>query len=190
MAITPLDMQAFNKATGHENKALDELVSNMVVKTSKVLEKTGVTSAAQSAAEAAKPLVQNVAQALEPAQQIVAGAKTIITDPLRYLSQAAAKAIPAAIAASASLQYTGGQGSFSNFLQPINLRTKFFGVNGYRNTYIGGALYATRVLNTLTGYCKCSDVKLDLPGTGTEPTATLEEQQIAVRYLESGFYIE
>lgn len=190
MAITPLDMQAFNKATGHENKALDGLVNNMVKHTAQVMEKAGVMDAAKSAVEAARPLVQNVTQALEPAQQIVAGAKTLMMDPLRYLSQAASKAIPAAIAASASLQYTGGQGSFSNFLQPINLRTKFFGVNGYRNAYIGGALYATRVLSTLTGYCKCSDVKLDLPGTGTEPTATLEEQQIAVRYLESGFYIE
>ena len=149
-----------------------------------------VNKALDNAVNAARPMVQNVTQALEPAQQIVAGAKTLMTEPLRYLSQAAAKALPAAIAASASLQYTGGQGSFSNFLQPINLRTKFFGVNGYRNSYIGGALYATRVLYTLTGYCKCADVKLDLPGTNTEPTATLEEQQIAVRYLESGFYIE
>lgn len=149
-----------------------------------------VNKALDNAVNAARPMVQNVTQALEPAQQIVEGAKTLMSEPLRYLSQAASKAIPAAIAASASLQYTGGQGSFSNFLQPINLRTKFFGVNGYRNSYIGGALYATRTLNTLTGYCKCSDVKLDLPGTSTEPTATLEEQQIAVRYLESGFYIE
>lgn len=188
--ITPLDMQAFNKVTGRENKALDGLVSGMVAKTSEVMEKAGVMDAARSAVEAARPMVQNVTQALEPAQQIVAGAKTLMSDPLRYLSQAAAKAIPAAIAASASLQYTGGQGSFANFLEPITLKTKFFEVDASRNAFIGSPLHSTRTLSTLTGYCKCANVKLNLSGSALEPPATLDEQEIVVRYLEAGVFLE
>lgn len=188
--ITPLDMQAFNKATGRENKALDGLVSGMVAKTSEVMEKAGVMDAARSAVEAARPMVQNVAQALEPAQQIVAGAKTLMSDPLRYLSQAATKAIPAAIAASASLQYTGGQGSFSNFLYPWVVRSKYLRVDGNREDFIGKPLCKLRPLTVLTGYCKCANVKLNLSGNAQEPPATLDEQEIVVRYLEAGVFLE
>lgn len=149
-----------------------------------------VNNALNNAIEAARPMVLDVAQALEPAQQIVTGAKTLMTDPLRYLSRAASKAIPAAIAASATLQYTGGQGSFCNFLYPVVVRVKRLRVDGNRSGYIGKPLCKVRVLSTLTGYCLCENVKLDLPGTSTEPPATLEEQQIVVRYLEAGVYIE
>lgn len=190
MAITPLDMQAFNKATGRENKALDGLVSGMVKRTAEVMDKVGAMDAARSAIDAARPMVQNVAQALEPAQQIVAGAKTLMSDPLRYLSQAATKAIPAAIAASASLQYTGGQGSFCNFLYPVVVRSKFMRVDGNRADYIGRPCYKVRPLSILHGYCKCQNVKLNLAGTAQEPPATIDEQEIVVRYMEAGVYIE
>lgn len=190
MPITPLDMQAFNKATGRENKALDGLVDGMVKRTAEVMEKVGVMDAARSAVEAARPMVQNVTQALEPAQQIVAGAKTLMSDPLRYLSQAATKAIPAAIAASASLQYTGGQGSFSNFLYPWVLRSKYLRVDGNREAYIGKPLCKVRPLSILSGYCKCQNVKVNLTGSAQEPPATIDEQEIVVRYLEAGVYLE
>lgn len=151
---------------------------------------SAVGAAIDNAIDAARPMVQNVTQALEPAQQIVSGAKTLMTDPLRYLSQAATKAIPAAIAASASLQYTGGQGSFCNFLYPVVVRTKWMRVDGNRAAYIGKPLCKVRPLSVLTGYCKCANVKLDLPGTAQEPTATIEELQIVVRYLEAGVFLE
>lgn len=149
-----------------------------------------VNKALENAVNAARPMVQNVTQALEPAQQIVVGAKTLMSDPLRYLSQAAAKAIPAAIAASASLQYTGGQGSFCNFLYPWVVRCKYLRVDGNRADFIGQPLNKLRPLSVLTGYCKCQNVKLDLPGTSTEPTATIDELQIVVRYLEAGVFLE
>lgn len=149
-----------------------------------------VNKALENAVNAARPMVQNAAQALEPAQQIVAGAKTLMSDPLRYLSQAATKAIPAAIAASASLQYTGGQGSFCNFLYPWIVRCKYLRVDGNRSGFIGRPLCKLRTLSALTGYCKCQNVKLDLPGTSTEPTATIDELQIVVRYLEAGVFLE
>ena len=149
-----------------------------------------VNKALESAVNAARPMVQNVAQALEPAQQIVAGAKTLMSDPLHYLSQAATKAIPAAIAASASLQYTGGQGSFCNFLYPWIVRCKYLRVDGNRSGFIGRPLCKLRPLSVLSGYCKCQNVKIDLPGTSTEPTATIDELQIVVRYLEAGVFLE
>ena len=152
--------------------------------------RSDVKQAMSNAIESAKPMVQNVAQALEPAQQLVAGAKSLMSDPLRYLSQAATKAIPAAIAASASLQYTGGQGSFCNFLYPWIVRCKYLRVDGNRSGFIGRPLCKLRPLSVLTGYCKCQNVKLDLPGTSTEPTATIDELQIVVRYLESGVFLE
>ena len=149
-----------------------------------------VNAALDSAKRAATPMVQNVTQALEPAQQIVAGAKTLMADPLRYLSQAASKAIPAAIAASATLQYTGGQGSFCNFLNPWVVRCKYLRVDGNRAAYIGKPLCKVRQLSQLSGYCKCQNVKIDLPGTSTEPTATIDEMQIVARYLEAGVFLE
>lgn len=151
---------------------------------------SAVNAALDKAIEAATPMVQNVTQALEPAQQIVAGAKSLMSDPLRYLSQAATKAIPAAIAASASLQYTGGQGSFCNFLYPVVVRTKWMRVDGNRAAYIGKPLCKVRPLSVLSGYCKCQNVKLNLSGSAQEPTATIEELQIVVRYLEAGVFIE
>ena len=138
----------------------------------------------------AKTALTSVGAVLEPAQQIVAGAKTLMSDPLRYLSQAATKAIPAAIAASASLQYTGGQGSFCNFLYPWVVRCKYLRVDGNRSGFIGRPLCKLRPLSVLSGYCKCQNVKLDLPGTSTEPTATIDELQIVVRYLEAGVFLE
>lgn len=138
----------------------------------------------------AKTALTNVGAVLEPTQQIVAGAKTLMSDPLRYLSQAATKAIPAAIAASASLQYTGGQGSFSNFLYPWVVRSKYLRVDGNREAYIGRPLCKVRPLSILSGYCKCQNVKLNLTGSAQEPPATLDEQEIVARYLEAGVYLE
>lgn len=149
-----------------------------------------INQALDNAIDAARPMVQNVTQALEPAQQIVAGAKSLMSDPLRYLSQAATKAIPAAIAASASLQYTGGQGSFSNFLYPWVVRSKYLRVDGNRADYIGRPLCKVRPLSILSGYCKCQNVKINLAGSAIEPPATIDEQEIVVRYLEAGVYLE
>lgn len=113
-----------------------------------------------------------------------------MSDPLRYLSQAATKAIPAAIAASASLQYTGGQGTFSNFLHPWVVRSKYLRVDGNREDFIGKPLCKLRLLSLLSGYCKCQNVKLNLTGSAQEPPATIDEQEIVVRYLEAGVFLE
>ena len=120
----------------------------------------------------------------EAAQQIVEVGREKLEIVVDTVTRVAGKAIPAAIAACASLQYTGGVGSFANFLQPINLRTKYFYLDGSRAAFIGRPLNNTRVLNTLSGFVQCENVKLELPG------ATIYEQQLVKSYLEKGCYIE
>ena len=111
-------------------------------------------------------------------------AKVKLKQPIETVERVAAKAIPASLAACASLQYTGGIGSFANYLQPINLRTKYFYLDGDRIAYIGRPLNSSRQLSTLSGFCQCENVKLEVSG------ATLEEQQLIKQYLEVGCFIE
>lgn len=120
----------------------------------------------------------------ERADIVIETAKDKLQAPISVVERVANKAIPAAIAACASLQYTGGVGSFANFLQPITLRTKYFYLDGSRAAFIGRPLNNTRVLNTLSGFVQCENVKLELSG------ATLYEQQLVKSYLEKGCYIE
>lgn len=150
----------------------------------------------QAAADAAQAAMQPVVDAVKsPALndrvlQIAGNAKRALADPLSTIMRVVNKAVPAAIASCASLQYTGGIGSFENFLSPLYLRMKFFQVDGDRAAFVGRPCCKTARLSTLTGFALCENVKLDLPGTSTEPPATLEEQQIVIRYLEAGVYIE
>lgn len=123
-------------------------------------------------------------QMLEKAEVVISSAKNLLSEPAETVERVKAKAIPACLAACASLQYTGGVGSFANFLQPITLRTKYFYLDGSRAAFIGRPLNSTRVLNTLTGFVQCENVKLELSG------ATIYEQQLVKSYLEKGCYIE
>lgn len=121
---------------------------------------------------------------VEKADGVIAVAKEKLQEPIQTVERVAAKAIPASLAACASLQYTGGIGSFANYLQPINLRTKYFYLDGDRIAYIGRPLNSSRQLSTLSGFCQCENVKLEVSG------ATLEEQQLIKQYLEVGCFIE
>lgn len=114
----------------------------------------------------------------------IEAAKVKLKQPLETVERVAEKAIPASLAACASLQYTGGIGSFANYLQPINLRTKYFRLDGDRSAYIGKPLNESRQLSTISGFCQCDNVKLEVTG------ATLEEQQLIKQYLEAGCFIE
>lgn len=115
----------------------------------------------------------------EPLADILAGAARIIK-----------KAVPTALAACASLQYTGGRGSFAAFLQPANLRSKYLRIGVNRSDRIGYPLEDYKVLNTLSGFVLCESVRLEIPGTANASGATLEEQQLIKQYLENGCYIE
>lgn len=162
---------------------------------------TGITSLfgtdrVQAAADAAQAAMTPVVDAVKSPQlndrvyQIATNTKRALSDPLSTLMRVLNKAVPAAIASCASLQYTGGIGSFENFLSPLYLRMKFFQVDGDRSAFAGRPCCKTVTLSTLSGFALCENVKLDLPGTNNEPPAVLEEQQLVCRYLEAGVYIE
>lgn len=164
--ITPLDMQAFNRLTGRTNEKLDSVVEQLTETTSEVL-----------------------APAIEKADKVINAARAKIEKPLKTVERVAAKAIPASLAACASLQYTGGQGSFANFLQPIMLSAKFFILDPQRTAYVGKPYHQVSQLSILSGYVKCRHVIFDV-GSATGSGPTLEEQQIIKAYLESGCFIE
>lgn len=164
--ITPLDMQAFNRLTGRTNSQLDNVVEEITDKASEVL-----------------------APAVEKADRVIGAARVKLKKPLETIERVAAKAIPASLAACASLQYTGGQGSFANFLQPVMLSAKFFITDPQRIAYVGRPYHQVSQLSVLSGYVKCRHVIFDV-GASTGAGPTLEEQQIIKAYLESGCFIE
>lgn len=131
----------------------------------------------------------NITEAVQTADILIDNARAKLQDPLETIERVAAKAIPASLAACASLQYTGGQGSFANFLQPIMLTAKFFITDPQRIAYVGRPYHQVSQLSVLSGYVKCRHVIFDV-GASTGAGPTLEEQQIIKAYLESGCFIE
>lgn len=141
--------------------------------------------------------VQNFGDtAVEKAAVVVEQAKESVREPLRDVLTSVAgiakKAIPTALSACASLQYTGGQASFASFLQPIHVRSKYLLIGTNRHTTIGYPLEKYRQLSNLSGFTQCQNVKLELIGDIEHyiHTPTLDEQNLIKDYLEAGFYIE
>lgn len=167
-----------------------QLVTPVMQTAGEVFQTGSLAPIAEKAAQAFPQIAPVVDRVIEKTQIVTANAKRALADPLSTIMRVLNKAVPAAIASCASLQYTGGIGSFENFLSPLYLRIKFFQVDGDRAAFVGRPCHKTARLSTLTGFALCENVKLDLPGNSTEPPATLEEQQIVVQYLEAGVYIE
>lgn len=121
----------------------------------------------------------------QEASQLVEQAKASVLDTvLPPLKQVVDKAIPAALAASATLQYMGGNCSFVDFLNPAYLSSTFLELDRDKHEFVGYPLHSIVMLNTLSGFTLCENVQLDIPG------ATVEELDIIKRFLESGFIIE
>lgn len=141
-----------------------------------------------------QPLEDFKSDVREQAMTIVEDAKASIVEPFRNVisstMEIAKKAVPTALAASASVQYLGGTPSFASFLQPWNLRSKFLLAGNDRHTRIGWPCESFETLNTLSGFVMCESVRLEIPGTATASGATLEEQQLIKQYLENGCFIE
>lgn len=110
-----------------------------------------------------------------------------LSDVLSGVAGIVKKAAPAALAACASKQYSDVRASFASFLQPVHLRSKYLYIGQRRSDTIGYPLEQYRVLNTLSGFTCCQNVKLDF-GTGVQPSQ--EEVQLIKQYLEAGCYIE
>lgn len=137
---------------------------------------------------------QAVQPIVEKTTVIVEQAKDNLKEPLMNVfnsaAQIAKKAVPTALAASASVQYLGGNASFVSFLQPVHVRSKFLLIGTDRGATIGYPLEQYQQLSTLSGFVMCENVKFDLAATATTGGATLEEQQLIKQYLENGCYIE
>ena len=130
----------------------------------------------------------------EKTLSVVEDAKASIMEPFRNVVsstlQIAKKAVPTALAASASVQYLGGNASFASFLQPVHVRSKFLLIGTDRGATIGYPLEQYQQLSALSGFVMCENVKFDLAATASTGGATLEEQQLIKQYLENGCYIE
>lgn len=137
---------------------------------------------------------QTIQPVVEKTTVLVQQAKSTLSENLQSVISStldiAKKAVPTALAASASLQYTGGTPSFASFLQPANLRSKYLRIGTNRSSRIGYPLEEFRTLNTLSGFVMCEQVRLEIPGTATASGASLEEQQLIKQYLENGCFIE
>ena len=158
----------------------------------------GPDGTAKTASDFAAGLRSDLATAkntvVEKSTIVIEQAKDNMREPLQNILEGAAriikKAVPTALAACASLQYTGGRASFASYLQPIHLRSKYIVLGQDRHDRIGYPLEHYRVLNTLSGFVQCDNVRIEIPATATKSGATLEEAQLIKQYLEAGCYIE
>lgn len=110
-----------------------------------------------------------------------------LSDVLSGVAGIVKKAAPAALAACATKEYSDVRASFASFLQPVHLRSKYLLLGDNRHNTIGYPVERYRVLNTLSGFTCCQNVKLDF-GSGVQPSQ--EEVQLIKQYLEAGCYIE
>lgn len=141
---------------------------------------------------AAESWAGSVDTVTEKATAIVESAKeTVINTVLPGLSEgisalgkAAKKAIPTALAASATKEYMGGQGSFIEFMQPAYLYSSFQRLEADKHEYIGHICHKILTLSTLSGITICENVQLEIPD------ATVDEMTLIKQLLESGVYIE
>lgn len=134
------------------------------------------------AVDAWNETVENVT---EKTTRIIQEAKIDIQSSIiPTIGKIANKVLPSALAASASLQYMGSQGSFVDFLQPAYLQTSCFHIEADKHLYIGWPCHKTLILGSLSGFTLCENAQVEISG------ATVEELEIVKQFLESGVYIE
>lgn len=135
-----------------------------------------------SAVDSWNETVENVT---EKTTRIIQEAKIDIQSSIiPTIGKIANKVLPSALAASASLQYMGSQGSFVDFLQPAYLQTSCFHIEADKHVYIGWPCHKTLILGSLSGFTLCENAQVEVIG------ATVEELEIIKQFLESGVYIE
>ena len=120
---------------------------------------------------------------VEPLQE---KARAAVDDIINGVMRVANKALPAAIAASAALQYRGSQGSFLSYLQDNNIKLmcKFFQIGADNSDLIG---YPTNAANSLlssySGFVLCENAVIEITGT------VIEEEAIE-DMLNAGVFME
>ena len=166
------------------SKEQDAAIANAIMS-------TPVAQAVQNFGDSAANTIEKT---IEKTTVIVQQAKSSLAENLQNVISStmdiAKKAVPTALAASASVQYLGGNASFVSFLQPVHVRSKFLLIGTDRGATIGYPLEQYQTLSNLTGFVMCENVKFDLAASANANGATLEEQQLIKQYLENGCYIE
>lgn len=142
------------------------------------------TSVSELLGAATNEAVEKATVVVEAAKETVSGMVPGLAEGLNALGRAAKKAIPTALAASATKEYMGGQGSFIEFMQPAYFYASFQRIEDDRHAYVGYICHRVLTLSTLSGFALCENVQLEISG------ATVEELQLIKQFLETGVYIE
>lgn len=128
--------------------------------------------------------VSQVNEFRDRAAQALGTAKNAVSNIVDNSESILDKTLPTALAACASLQYRGTQGSFVSFMTPWYLRTRYINIEENRSARIGYPLHSERVLSTLSGFCLCEGAKI------TISTADISECTAIETMLNSGVFLE
>lgn len=113
-------------------------------------------------------------------------ARAAVGDIVNGVMRVVNKALPTAIAATATLQYRGSQGSFLSYLQDNNIKLmcKFLQIGADNSDLIG---YPTNAANSLlsnySGFVLCENAVIEITGTVIEETA-IEDMLNAGVFME------
>lgn len=110
-------------------------------------------------------------------------AREALTDIVGGVMQVVNKALPAALAACASVQFRGTQGSFMAFVTPIRLTARFISISDDRSDFIGYPCERVVALGQLSGFTLCENATISISGT------VIEEEAIE-DLLNKGVFIE
>lgn len=110
-------------------------------------------------------------------------AREALTDIVGGVMQVVNKAMPAALAACASVQFRGTQGSFLAFITNIRLTARFINISDDRSDFIGYPCERVVALGQLAGFTLCENATISISGT------VIEEEAIE-DLLNKGVFIE
>ena len=117
---------------------------------------------------------------VEPLQE---KARSALGDIIGGVLQVANKALPAALAACASVQFRGTQGSFLAFITNIRFTARFISISDDRSDFIGYPCERVVALGQLEGFTLCENATISISGT------VIEEEAIE-DLLNKGVFIE
>lgn len=110
-------------------------------------------------------------------------AREALTDIVGGVMQVVNKAMPSALAACASVQFRGTQGSFLAFITNIRLTARFISISDDRSDFIGYPCERVVALGQLAGFTLCENATISISGT------VIEEEAIE-DLLNKGVFIE
>lgn len=117
------------------------------------------------------------------AEELKSTARDSLNDIVGGVMQVVNKALPAALAACASVQFRGTQGSFMAFVTPIRLTARFISISDDRSDFIGYPCERVVALGQLSGFTLCENATISISGT------VIEEEAIE-DLLNKGVFIE